>query len=233
MHPAAGSPCCWGSPSGHREESIPRPLPRAGRGHCTMLGFGIILIFSGFCHSNPQGYLHTFALHGDTVSLHLQAVDSILFQQDKFHLSPVALAGFGTSTGHGRFPLNRPTKAIQPRAALRWEKACEDAKSFVVNQKCDLWCRQGSCCGHTRSPPSPMPASPPSLAGRRVGVQHADPFWLLAGLGGTQGPFPAPVPPSPGLRVTLSPPGSCRAQAQTLPHSHSAWLLGRLLGAVL
>lgn len=81
----------------------------------------------------------------------------------------------------------------------------------------------------------------PPCQGDMLGVQHADPFWLLAGLGDRWGArlSPVPVPPSLGLTVTLSPPGSPRAKAQTLPPlepippSHPALLVGRLLGAVL
>lgn len=129
---------------------------------------------------SPGTFIHLCVAWGPKVSPHLQAVDSILPQQDKFYLRPKGscrLWDLRALTEHGRLPHNRPTRAIQPGASPRWEKACEDAKLFCVNQKCDPWCREGSC-GHTASPPSPVAASPPSLAGRCVGVQHADPSCL-------------------------------------------------------
>lgn len=130
------------------------------------------------------------------MSLHLQAVDSILFQQDKFHLRSSGscwLWDLRTFTGHGRLPHNRPTKAIQPEAAPRWEKACEDAKSFCVNQKCDPSCREGSC-GHTGSPQAPCQLNHPPLQGDllKSSMQTS----MAPGWAGGPLLFPVPVPPT-------------------------------------
>lgn len=138
---------------------------------------------------SPGTFTHFRLAWDHKVSTHLQAVDSILLQQDKFYLRPSGscwLWDLRTLTEHGRLPHNRPTKAIQPGSAPRWEKACEDAKLFCANQKCDPRCREGSC-GHTGPPPSPTPAPPPSLPGRHVGSPACRPLLAPGWAGGHMG----------------------------------------------
>lgn len=153
-HPAQGSP------------QVPERSPSPHwQGHCTMLGFGRFLMFSGFYHSSPQGHLYTFALHGDTKCPHTcRQWIPFYFRRTSLTSGPVLALGPEDPHRAWQIPHNRPTKTIQPRAAPRWENTCEDTKLFCATQKCDPWCREGSC-GHTGSPLRPMPASPPPWQG--------------------------------------------------------------------
>lgn len=83
------TPCCR-VPSGPREEPIPTlagPLHHAGVWENPDVLWLLPL-------QSPGTFIHFCLAWGHKASPHLQAVDSILFQEDKSHLRPSA--GFGT-----------------------------------------------------------------------------------------------------------------------------------------
>lgn len=117
--------CCRVPHSGLREEQGPLHHP----------GVWDILWLLPF--QSPGIFIHFHLEWGQKMSSHLQAVDCILFQQDKFHLRLSCscwLWDLRTLTGHGRLPHNRPTKEFSPGQLPDRKKPVKMPNCFVLTK---------------------------------------------------------------------------------------------------